>query len=299
MPKPSPITACPPPFGRRYTVDGRQLLLHRSGDAGPAVVFLPGAGLIGLDFLNIHEAVSRFTTSVIYDRGGTGWSDEIALPRSAAAAADELRALLRTADIPPPYVLVGHSLGGAYARRYAQRFPDETAGLVFLDPAHEAYASLPRQSLMAQLRMGLTMLPAALDMRKFYRPMFERMLAAWPEGVRQSLIEYHLGAWRKSLQEASNLQSDVLAEIAGGGALPDIPLIVLTAMAIDPFQAAFLPEAYLRELNARKREFYDDFAASVRRGENRVVDAGHSTLHTDRSGAVIDAIRDVVTDIRA
>jgi pimeloyl-ACP methyl ester carboxylesterase len=71
------------PAGRLYTVSGRHLALHRSGSGAPAVVFLPGAGMVGLDFLNIHEQVSQFTTSVLYDRAGTGWSDQVALPRTA------------------------------------------------------------------------------------------------------------------------------------------------------------------------------------------------------------------------
>src|SRR5580698_7760899 len=103
-----------PPLGRLYEAEGRRLSLHRAGEGGPTVVFLPGAGLTGLDFLNIHNAVAEFAGSVIYDRGGTGWSDEIALPRGAADAAGELRTLLKVAEIPGPYVLVGHSLGGAY-----------------------------------------------------------------------------------------------------------------------------------------------------------------------------------------
>ena len=69
MSKPSHIESGPPPLGRRYAVGGRQLSLHSRGSGGPTVVFLPGAGLIGLDFLNVHEAVARLTTSVIYDRG--------------------------------------------------------------------------------------------------------------------------------------------------------------------------------------------------------------------------------------
>src|ERR1700678_1691896 len=112
-----------PPVGRRYEAAGRQLALHRAGAGGPSAVFLPGAGLIGLDYLNIHTEVAGSTTSVIYDRAGTGWSDPIALPRKAAAVAEELRSLLRAAQIPPPYVLVATSLGGAYARRFAQLFP--------------------------------------------------------------------------------------------------------------------------------------------------------------------------------
>ncbi len=293
------VSACTtptsPPLGRRYDTEGCHLWLHRSGSGGPAVVFLPGAGLIGLDYLNIHEAVSAFTTSVLYDRAGTGWSDAVALPRSAAEVADELRDLLHIAQIPPPYVLVGHSLGGAYARRYAQRFPGEVAGVLMLDPAHEGYASLPAQTLFAQLRQGLALLPALLNMRKFYRPMFERMFARWPETVRPRLIEYHLRSWRKSLQEARNLQTEVLDEIRLGGAMPDAPLVVLIAMGIDPFMAAFAAEAYLRDLNDRKQTFYTAFAASVRRGEARSIeDAGHSTLHTDRPDVVVEAIGDLI-----
>ena len=282
-------------IGRRYEVAGRGLMLHRAGQGGPTVVFLPGSGLIGLDYLNVHGEVSAFTTSVLYDRGGTGWSDEIPLPRSAAEAADELQALLRAADLPPPYILVGHSLGGAHARRYAQRYPDEVAGVLFLDPSHEDYASIPPPTLLEMLKLGLALAPALVNMRKFYRPMFERMLAAWPEAVRGRLIDYHLRNWRKSLREAKNLQTEVLDEIREGGPMPDAPVIVLTAMGIDPFMAAFSPEPYLREINTHKQAFYSRFAESVPSGENRLLgNAGHSTLHTDRPDAVVDAVRDLI-----
>jgi pimeloyl-ACP methyl ester carboxylesterase len=284
-----------PPIGRRYAVAGRHLALHCVGSGGPSVVFLPGAGLIGLDYFNVATEIARSTTAVLYDRAGTGWSDAIALPRTAAAVAEELRALLAAAEVPAPYVLVGHSLGGAYIRRYAQLFPHEVAGLLFLDPAHEGYADFPRQGLLAQIRQALAMLPALLNLRKFYRPRFEAMLRAWPEGLRRTLIEYHLAAWRKTLEEASNLHRGVLGEIALGGALPDVPLIVLTAMGIDPFQAAFMPEAALRELNALKAPVYQAFARSVPRGENRsLTDAGHSTIHTDRPNAVVQAVNEIL-----
>jgi pimeloyl-ACP methyl ester carboxylesterase len=103
------------------------------------VVLAPGAGMIGLDYLNIHDQVSQFTTSVLYDRAGTGWSDQVELPRSGTEVTGELRSLLHAAGVPAPYLLVGHSLGGFYVRRYAHRFPDEVAGLLFLDPFHEDY----------------------------------------------------------------------------------------------------------------------------------------------------------------
>jgi pimeloyl-ACP methyl ester carboxylesterase len=284
-----------PPLGRLYEADGRRLALHREGEGRPSVVFLPGAGLIGLDFLNIHQQVRAFATSVLYDRGGTGWSDSVRLPRSAADAAGELRALLGAAEVPAPYILVGHSLGGAHARRYAQLFPGEVAGVLYLDPAHEAYATLPPVSALGQLRMGLKALPALLDARRFYRPLFTRMYEGWPQDTLELLVEYHLRHWRRSLQEAGNLNSEVLGEIAAGGGAPAQPVIVLTAMGIDPFQAPFMDQAYLRELNPKKAGFYSAFAALAPRGENRLLeDAGHSTLHTDRPDAVVQAIRDLI-----
>jgi len=127
------------PSARFYDVGGRQLMLYASGTGGPVVVFLPGGGMTGLGYLNLHQQASRFTTSVLYDRAGTGWSDHADLPRSATEVTDELRSLLRVAGVPAPYVFVGHSLGGSYARRFAQRFPADVAGLVFLDPGHEDY----------------------------------------------------------------------------------------------------------------------------------------------------------------
>jgi pimeloyl-ACP methyl ester carboxylesterase len=284
------------PLGVRYEVDGRRLLLHRSGSGGPAVVFLAGSGAVGLDYLNIHDKVSPFTTSVLYDRAGTGWSDEVALPRSAGEVAGELRTLLRAASVPPPYLLVGHSLGGAYARRYAQRYPDEVAGVLFLDPYTEGYLALsPKRTIGGTLWQVFALLRLALRAKPLYRRMFEQWFAGWPEIVRGPLIDYHLGALRKTFKEQKNLRTEVVAEIRDGGDMPDVPVIVLAAMGIDPFQAVLIPEAQLRELNGRKAAIYRPLAGSVPRGEYRPVEgAGHSTLHTDRPDAVVQAIRDLL-----
>ncbi len=142
-----------PPIGHRYEVGGRQLMLHRSGTGGPAVVILPGASAVGLDYLNIHDRISEFTTSVLYDRGGTGWSDPVDLPRSAAEVATELHDLLRAAGVPGPYLLAAHSLGGAYARRFAQLFPGEVAGFLYLDSFYEdTDIYLPQRLHLANLR---------------------------------------------------------------------------------------------------------------------------------------------------
>jgi pimeloyl-ACP methyl ester carboxylesterase len=233
---------------------------------------------------------------VLYDRAGTGWSDQVTLPRSAGVVAGELRALLRAAGVPPPYLLVGHSLGGAYARRYTQRYPGEVAGVLFLDPYTEGYlAYSPKRTVGGTLWQAFAAVRLAVHVKPFYRRMFEQMLAGWPEPVRGPLIDYHLTALRKTLQEQKNLNTEVVAEIRDGGDMPDVPVIVLAAMGIDPFQAVFIPQAQLRELNSHKAAIYSPLTASVPRGEYRPVqEAGHSTLHTDRPDAVVHAIRDLL-----
>ena len=81
-----------------YRVDGRRLALQRSGSGGPPVVFLPGAGLVGLDYLQVHQAAAEHTTAVRYDRAGTGWSDPVPLPRTPKDVVDELRVAQRAGE---------------------------------------------------------------------------------------------------------------------------------------------------------------------------------------------------------
>lgn len=78
-------------------------------------------------------------TCVSYGRPGLGGSDplppdEASTPRGAAWAATQLRTLLHNAEIAPPYVVVGCSIGGYISDQFAARFPEETAGLVQIDP---------------------------------------------------------------------------------------------------------------------------------------------------------------------
>jgi pimeloyl-ACP methyl ester carboxylesterase len=283
------------PSARFYDVGGRQLMLYASGTGGPVVVFLPGGGMTGLGYLNLHEQASRFTTSVLYDRAGTGWSDQAVLPRSATEVTDELRSLLRVAGVPAPYVFVGHSLGGIYARRFAQRFPADVAGFVFLDPAHEDYTTkLPKPSLRERLRTSLALFCVLLRFKRLYRGYFERMFADWPAPVRALLFDYHRKSWRVGLKEAKNFES-ICDEVRRGGDMPDVPLIVLTGMGMDPFRAMFATEASQRQLNDIKLAINRAIANSVPHGEHRVLEnAAHATFHVDRPDAVVQAIRDLL-----
>ena len=291
-----------PPVGRYYDVEGVRLLLHQSGSGGPAVVFLAGGGAVGLDYLNVQQRAAQLTTSVTYDRAGTGWSDAVDLPRTSVDVTDELRALLNVAEVPAPYLMVGHSLGGLYARHYAQRFSGEVAGLVLLDPAHEDYSAYMPKDLVDQWNAwdpGEALpdeLPAELI--QFYRHLFEQEMTDWPEEISKVLVECHVSlAWlRAGLQEATNVEQ-LYDEVRHAGGMPDVPVIILTSMGIDPFKAAVsqgIPESLLREEIEGKRRLYTTWAHSLH-GENRLIeDVGHVTLHFRRPDAVLQAIQDLI-----
>jgi pimeloyl-ACP methyl ester carboxylesterase len=292
-----------PPLGRYYEVKDRRLLLHQSGSGSPAAVFLAGGGTVGLDYLNIQQRAAELTTSVIYDRAGTGWSQHVNLPRMSAEVIEELRALLTVAEVPAPYLLVGHSLGGLYARHYAQRYSGEVSGLVLLDPAHEDYNAYMPKDLVDQWTSwdADELLPDELteELIQFYRALFEQEMADWPADIRDVLIERHVSAdWlRAGLQEAKNIDQ-LYDEIRRAGQMPDLPLIILTSTGIDSFKAAVsqgIPDSLLREEIEGKGRLYTAWADSFRYGENRLIqDVGHVTLHFRRPDAVLQAIQDVL-----
>ncbi|MFI7704141.1 alpha/beta fold hydrolase [Nonomuraea sp. NPDC049480] len=287
------------PLGRLYEVGGRRLMLHRSGDGGPAVVFLPGAGLVGLDFLNLQERVAGFTTSVLYDRAGTGWSDPADLPRSAGAVAGELRELLRVAAVPGPYVLAGHSLGAFYARRYAQLFPAEVAGLLLLDPGHEdilAYMPPEAAELNEQMKQDPEQMPDLTgEQIELARAQYAQLYEEWPDPVREALAEHHLVSWRSSLYETANFETEIYDELRHGGGLPDVPLLVLTAGGDNPYWAQFASEEFMRQGLDGVRRMQAAIAASVPRGEQRVIEgASHQYMHLEQPDQVLRAVRDLV-----
>lgn len=109
----------------------------RSGRGTPTVVFEAGAGSPLETWARIQPAVSRFTSTFAYDRAGIGLSTRGVTPRDGERIAAELRSTLSAAQVSPPFILVGHSLGGPFIRVFAGMHPGETAGLVLVDPTQE------------------------------------------------------------------------------------------------------------------------------------------------------------------
>lgn len=123
------------PPGRFVVVDGAAMHLHCVGAGAPTVVLEAGAFGFSQVWAWVSPALAEHHRVCAYDRAGLGWSDDAA-GHDGVAAVDRLRALLVAAGEPGPYALVGHSLGGALIRVFADRYPDEVVALGFIEPSH-------------------------------------------------------------------------------------------------------------------------------------------------------------------
>ncbi|MEW2581481.1 alpha/beta fold hydrolase [Streptomyces syringium] len=291
-----------PPVGGFQEIDGRRVFVHRSGSEGPAVVFLPGASAVGLDYFGVQQEISQFTTAVVYDRGGTGFSDPLPLPRTAAAVATELRELLRAQNIAAPYVLVAHSLGGFYAHRFAQLYPQDVAGLVWLDAFHRDWdAFMPAAASLANVeRMGPDR-EQMEQMRPALREIFAESYADCPEHLRQALIDARTSDEGISAGIAERTELTGLAtELRAGPEIPDVPVVALTVVGTDPAQQSLTSERTLREMHDGHTRMDAALVNAVSYGEQRIIsDTSHHRLCFDRPDAVVQAVRDVVDRVRS
>ncbi|MRH87452.1 alpha/beta fold hydrolase [Nocardia sp. SYP-A9097] len=282
-----------PAVGGFRVVQGRRVFVHRVGSGGPAVVFLPGASAVGLDYLVVQEQVSLFTTAVVYDRGGTGYSDAVALPRSAEAVAVELRELLRLENIDGPYVLAAHSLGGLYAHRFAQLFPGDVAGLIWLDGLHQDWDEfMPAAVSLAAAEQAAPDGEEFEQLRPGLREMHAELLADYPEWMREPLIEAKVSdEWIRSGFAERRRLAEIADELRAGPRIPDVPVVALSVLGSDPTSRALMSQ----EMRDGRTRMDAALVSGFSRGEQRIV---HDTLHHrlcfDRPDAVVQAIRDVV-----
>lgn len=132
--------------GRMIDIGGRSLHLVCAGPtgAGPVVVFEAGAFGLSADWGAVQATLAaKGVRSCAYDRAGLGRSDPGPRPRDGLAVAADFEKLLAASGEPGPYVYVGHSMAGLYARLFAGRNPDKVAGLVLIDAATPEAADIP------------------------------------------------------------------------------------------------------------------------------------------------------------
>lgn len=124
------------PDVRTIRINADKVAYVGAGQGGPVVVLESGMGPTMETWSPVFDDLAQLSTVVAYDRPGYGRSRSPHPPKSPSDVARKLHALLIETGHEPPYIVVGHSAGGLYANAFARLFPDDTAGIVFLDATH-------------------------------------------------------------------------------------------------------------------------------------------------------------------
>ena len=251
----------PPPYvpqGQRHDIGGRSLYLDCRGAGSPTVVLEAGSGSDSGTWSAVHDSVASVTRTCAYDRAGRARSDPRD-PHTLRDATRDLRALLHVAGEQPPFVIAGHSLGGAYARIFGATFRDEVVGIVLVDSFDPDIQEGRIHPLLADLR-----------------PEYDAQL----DGLRAHVSSVDSLDWTASEEQLR------------AATLEGIPLEVLTAARYEPR----LDEATNARIAEAWRDGFRDLEPVTL--ESTVVwGVGHN-IQIERPAVVIDAIRRLVEAAR-
>jgi pimeloyl-ACP methyl ester carboxylesterase len=121
-------------MGNFVDVKGHKFWVEKYGHGKPAVILFNGGGETNRQWNSVIPKIAKYTTVIAYDRQGLGRTPTIDLTiRTAKSVVENLQVILHKINIKPPYVLVGHSIGGLYVSYFARRYPKQVAGIVTLD----------------------------------------------------------------------------------------------------------------------------------------------------------------------
>jgi pimeloyl-ACP methyl ester carboxylesterase len=238
---------------------------------GSPVVLIFGTGYVPTAQLwpTVQPGIEQFTT--LCSRTGVDTHQ----PLTGERMVNELHEALRTANIPPPYVLVGWSAGGLVARWFDDRYPGEAAGFVFVDSSHPDTPDRPPPPIAVP----------PWSVRFFVETGVLRALAT--DSVPAWLSRRFLTRPRQREQVTAYLVfSAILRESrrapAGPLALGSRPTVVLTSEG--------MPRSWMN--------FQEDLALLSSNSVQALVKGASHEIHLDKPEAVIAAIRDVVLAVR-
>jgi len=223
-----------PPPGQLVDVGGYRLHINCTGTGSPTVVIDAGLGDWSTSWGGyVQPEVAKATRVCTYDRAGMGWSEAGPLPRDAAQFARELHTLLQNANVPGPYVMVGHSLGGLPVRVFVHDYASEIAGVVFIDSMNPKQSTQTQAAVQSQSESRSQPFSLQAALARFG---VIRLLVKLP-GIAPSIpanedAYYSLYIRPQSFQATTNEMQGMPAAGAEASAVKtfgDLPLIVLTA----------------------------------------------------------------------
>lgn len=294
-----------PQIGRSVDIGGRSLNIFCSGTGGPPVVFESGGAGPGLGWESLQIEVAKFTQACWYDRAGEGWSDPGPFPRTSVAISNDLHELLKRAGVPPPYIFAGASIGGLNSRVYGGLYPNEVAGMVLIDSAHEDELLRAPRFYLGRTAPRFLWHPLQLAFEAAAFVGLVRLTQSAPTQGRdpsQMTRDEITAALRQQPKSfVGNVSAGIVlpesyAEASSVTRVGDFPLIVLTAGQSLDFRNAELNREAAAYQQVWIHEIQPKLVGLSARGRQIVVpNANHGSIPQE---LIISSIRVVVTEVR-
>ncbi len=278
--------------GELVEVNGNKMHIVCEGVGSPAVILDSGLGDSYLSWRKVQPQIAAFARVCSYDRAGLGYSERTSEPRTSRVIAAQLHALLRAAGIAPPYVLVGHSMGGYDVRVFASAYPGEVVGMVLVDASH------PDQENRFPIEMK------AMDGSWQREQQFLEYTA--PFGVPRFLglcdddpVERAAACnWNSAREQVEEMKAfpESAAETAKAGTLADLPLAVLSH---DPDKLnSGLPPDIASAANQAWEKMQEELAHLSTRGTQTISKNSSHYIQYDNPDLVISTVQRIVGEAR-
>lgn len=278
--------------GKRVDVDGRKMHIYCSGSGNPTVILDSGLGDSYLSWRKVQPRIAQFAQVCSYDRAGLGYSEPSFKPRTSKVIAEELHGLLESASISPPYVLVGHSIGGYDVRVYTSMYPKQVVGMVLVDASHPDQENRFPQELR--------------DLERRWHREAQLIAYTTPIGVPRLLDMCDADPksraadcnWHSAREQLAEMQSfsQSATEVAATGSLGNLPLAVLSHDPDKP--SSELPAELGKRVNAAWEKMQEELGHLSTRGTQTIVKDSAHYIQFDRPEVVVDAVHNIVEQAR-
>ena len=274
---------------RTIEVGGKNVAIQTFGiderkDGDPLVIFVSGLGTPMDNWDRIKEEVSASAPLLIFDRPGIGSSEYDGIHPTLKNTSDHLLSLLKELEQEPPYLLVGHSLGGVYVRGFAVYYPEMLAGLVIIDPGDFTETRENKRDYFDFTGWDNEKIDA--EFRRLNNASSERLTEA-PDPIKGE---------SRALKELRDRDFKEIIE----SPLPDIPVHMIASggFSVSPLFKSdeYDGETYFRSKTKHRMARWTEVVNSVSRGMLLYSsDAGHF-IHWEDPELVISSIRIVLKD---
>ncbi len=251
--------------GEYIDVGSRQLFITCMGEGSPTVILEAGMGAGHSTWAGVQPSLARITHVCSYDRAGMENSDPASTPRTIQDVVKDLHTLLSQAEVPGPYILVGHSFGGLHVRLYANQYPDEVVGIMLIDAVHEEWWT----------RAAALLPPASADESERLR------------GFR-AFLEDQAGDPTTNA-EGIDIPASA-AQIRAAGSLGDLPLVVLTAGQPDVLAPGLPSDLEARLIQLMQTDLQAELAALSSRNIHILAQESGHVIHKDQPELVVRSI---------